>query len=451
MSTDRGPSGGGTPAPRRSAARTSRKTLAIALALAGLAVILAVAAWRLARPPVPVPPTMAIGEALGGSTEGFARALAPRPFVFPADHGPHPQFLTEWWYYTGNLHTADGRHFGFQLTFFRIGVAPSLVSRASRWASREAYMAHFALTDTAGRRFSAASRLSRAALGLAGAQAQPFTVWVEDWSAEGVAGAAAPVRLRAADGDVAIDLTLASAKPVVLQGERGLDRKGEEPGNASYYYSLTRMPATGRVTIGGGAFEVSGLAWMDREWSTSSLGADLVGWDWMAIQLDDGRELMLYQLRRADGSAGRFSSGSLVEVDGTSRHLGLADFRIDVRETWSSPRGGTRYPSRWRVTVPAESLDLDVVPRLPDQELALAVRYWEGAVRVAGHVRGQPITGAGYVELVGYAHAHRRIAMYPVMDDRTDGSQASVGGLHAVGATTDATAGVARTTDVDAR
>jgi predicted secreted hydrolase len=451
MSTDPGPSGGGTPAPRRSAARTSRKPFTVALVIAGLAVMLAVAAWRLARPPAAVPPTMAIGEALGGSTEGFARALAPRPFVFPADHGPHPEFRTEWWYYTGNLQTVDGRHFGFQLTFFRIGVAPSMVSRASAWASREAYMAHFALTDTAGGRFSAASRLSRAALGLAGAEAQPFKVWVEDWSAEGVTGDAAPVRLRAAEGDVAIDLTLASAKPVVLQGERGLDRKGEDPGNASYYYSLTRMPATGRVTVRGTAVDVTGLAWMDREWSTSSLGADLVGWDWMAIQLDDGRDLMLYQLRRADGSAGRFSSGSLVGVDGTSRHLGLENFRIEVLETWSSPHGGTRYPSRWRVTVPGESLDLDVVPRLPDQELALAVRYWEGAVRAAGHARGQPIAGAGYVELVGYARANRGIAMYPVTDDRTNGSEASVGVLHAIGATTNATTGAACAPDVDAR
>jgi predicted secreted hydrolase len=387
-----------------------RKTVTVAFVIVGLAVMLAVAAWRLVKPSVSSPPTLAVGEALGGSTEGFARALAPRHFVFPTDHGPHSEFRTEWWYYTGNLHTADGRHFGFQLTFFRIGVAPSMVSRTSRWASREAYMAHFALTDTTGRRFSAASRLSRAALGLAGAQARPFKVWVEDWSAEGVAGDAAPVRLRAAEGDVAIDLTLASVKPVVLQGERGLDPKGKEPGNASYYYSLTRMPGTGRVTVRGTVLDVTGLAWMDREWSTSSLGADLIGWDWMAIQLDDGRDLMLYQLRRADGSADRFSSGSLVEVDGTSRHLGLADFRIDVLETWSSPRDGTRYPSRWRVSVPAESLDLDIVPRLPDQELALAVRYWEGAVRAAGRARGQPIAGAGYVELVGYAREARGAA-----------------------------------------
>jgi predicted secreted hydrolase len=379
------------------------RLVTMALVVAGLAATLAVAAWRLTRPPADVPPTMAVGEALGGPTEGFARALTPRPFVFPDDHGPHPEFRTEWWYYTGNLQTADGRHFGFQLTFFRTALAPSMAARASRWASREAYMAHFALTDTAGRRFRSASRSSRAALGLAGAHARPFEVWVEDWAAQGLAGDASPVRLRAADGDAAIDLTLESAKPPVLQGDRGLDRKSASPGNASYYYSLTRMPARGRVTVGGVAFEVGGLAWMDREWSTSSLGADLVGWDWMALQLDDGRELMLYHLRRADGSADPFSSGRLVETDGTSHSLALNDFRIDVLDSWSSPRDGTRYPSRWRITIPAESLELDVVPRLSDQELALTVRYWEGAVRVGGHGRGRPIAGVGYVELVGYA------------------------------------------------
>jgi predicted secreted hydrolase len=245
--------------------------------------------------------------------------------------------------------------------------------------------------------------LSRAALGLSGAQAHPFKVWVEDWSAEGVADDAVPVRLRAREGEIALDLTLASAKPIVLHGERGLDHKGEEPGNASYYYSLTRMPAIGRLTVGGAAFDVTGLAWMDREWSTSSLGADLVGWDWFALQLGDGRDLMLYQLRRADGTADRFSSGSLVAADGTSRHLTRDDFRIEVRQTWSSPRRGATYPSRWRVTVPSESLDLEIVPRLADQELALAVRYWEGAVQVTGRSRAAPIAGEGYVELVGYA------------------------------------------------
>jgi predicted secreted hydrolase len=380
-----------------------RKTVVTALIIAGLITVFALGAFRLLRPSPPSPATVAVGNALGGSAEGFARALRPRPFVFPADHGPHPEFRTEWWYYTGNLETAEGRHFGFQLTFFRSGVAPTMVTRASAWGSREAYMAHFAVTDTAGQRFSAASRLSRAALGLAGAQAQPFRVWVEDWSAEGVAGDAVPVRLRAAQDEAAIDLTLTTAKPVVLQGERGLDRKGAEPGNASHYYSLTRMPVTGRVTVRGAAFDVTGLAWMDREWSTSSLGAGLVGWDWLALQLDDDRELMLYQLRRADGTADGFSGGSLVGVDGSSRRLGFEDFRIEVRDTWSSPRDGARYPSRWRLTVPAEALELEVVPRLADQELALTVRYWEGAVRVDGRASGRPVAGMGYVELVGYA------------------------------------------------
>ena len=381
----------------------ARKTTGIALGIVVLAVAGAAVAWRSTRSSGPATPTLAINEALGGTTAGFERALAPRAFVFPLDHGPHSAFRTEWWYYTGNLRTAEGRHFGVQLTFFRIAVAPSMVTRASAWASREVYMAHFAVTDTAGQRFTAASRLSRAALGLAGAQAQPFKVWVEDWSAEGVDGDAMSVRLRAAEEATAVDLTLTSAKPVVLQGERGLDRKGEEPGNASYYYSLTRMPVTGRVTVRGVAFEVTGLGWMDREWSTSSLGAELVGWDWMAIQLDDGRDLMLYQLRRADGTADRFSGGTLVAADGSSRRLALEDFRIDVRDSWRSPRDGTHYPARWRVSVPSEAIDLDVVPRLADQELHLTVRYWEGAVGVNGRAHDRPITGVGYVELVGYA------------------------------------------------
>lgn len=380
-----------------------RRVTWVALAGLALVILLAVGAWRLSRPAPRSQPTLALRDALGGgSTEGFARVLAPRGFVFPEDHGPHAEFRTEWWYYTGNLHTAQGRHFGFQLTFFRIGMASTMATRASAWASREAYMAHFAVTDTAGRRFHASSRLSRAALGLAGAQAQPFKVWVEDWSAEGVAADAAPVTLRAAAEDMAIELTLGGGKPVVLQGERGFDRKGPETGNASYYYSLTRMPAKGRVTVGGASFEVSGLAWMDREWSTSSLGADLVGWDWFALQFDDGRELMLYQLRRADGAPDRFSGGTLVEADGSSRRVGLGDFRIDVLETWASARDATRYPARWRVTLPRERLELEVTPRLADQELALAVRYWEGAVGVEGRAGGRPIGGAGYVELVGY-------------------------------------------------
>jgi predicted secreted hydrolase len=349
---------------------------------------------------------LAISAALGsGDLAGFARALAPRAFSFPADHGPHPEFRTEWWYYTGNLETAAGRHFGFQLTFFRTALAPPVagaVDRASAWSARQLYLAHFALTDTAGRRFHAWSRLSRQALGLAGARASPFRVWLEDWSAESEATSGLPVRLRAAEGDVAIDLVLASDKPVALQGDHGLSQKGPEPGNASYYYSLSRMSARGTVSVNGEPLAVSGLAWMDREWSTSALGTELVGWDWFALQLDDGRDVMVYRLRRRDGGTEAHSVGALIAADGATRALAVGDVTLDALDHWTSPRSGVRYPSRWRLAIPDAALSLEITPRLPDQELIVGTRYWEGAVRADGTAAGRPITGRGYVELVGY-------------------------------------------------
>jgi len=351
------------------------------------------------RPRAPLQATVAVREALAEDRAGFARAMAPRPFEFPADHGPHPDFRTEWWYYTGNLQTADRRHFGFQLTFFRVALAPTEQPRASAWATRQLYFAHFAVTDTAASRFRAFSRTGRGALGMAGAEAAPFRVWIDGWSAE---GAGASPRLRASDGDVAIDLELSATKPVVLQGERGLSRKGPEPGNASFYYSFTRMPARGVVRLGAETLAVSGEAWMDREWSTSGLGADVQGWDWFAVQLDDGRELMVYVLRRRDGTVDPFSAGSLVAPDGAVRALGAGDVRVETLAHWSSPRSGVRYPARWRLTVPSAELRLDIEPRLPDQELRVNTRYWEGAVAVTGMAGAWSIRGHGYVELVGY-------------------------------------------------
>jgi predicted secreted hydrolase len=351
------------------------------------------------RPRAPLQATVAVREPLAEDRAGFARAMAPRPFEFPADHGPHPDFRTEWWYYTGNLQTADRRHFGFQLTFFRVALAPTEQPRASAWATRQLYFAHFALTDTAASRFRAFSRTGRGALGMAGAEAAPFRVWIDGWSAE---GAGASPRLRASDGDVAIDLELSATKPVVLQGERGLSRKGPEPGNASFYYSFTRMPARGVVRLGAETLAVSGEAWMDREWSTSGLGADVQGWDWFAVQLDDGRELMVYVLRRRDGTVDPFSAGSLVAPDGAVRALGAGDVRVETLAHWSSPRSGVRYPARWRLTVPSAELRLDIEPRLPDQELRVNTRYWEGAVAVTGMAGAWSIRGHGYVELVGY-------------------------------------------------
>jgi predicted secreted hydrolase len=345
--------------------------------------------------------TVAAREALADDRAGFTRALAPRPLSFPADHGAHPDFRTEWWYYTGNLSTAAGRRVGFQLTFFRIALAPDSVVRASAWATRQLYVGHFAISDIAGGRFHAFSRSSREALDLAGASASPFRVWLDDWSAEGDGPSA---RLRASEGDVAIDLEVSAAKPVVAQGDRGLSRKGPEPGNASFYYSFTRMPARGVVRLGRETLEVTGEAWMDREWSTSALGSGVQGWDWFALQLDDGRELMFYLLRRRDGTIDPFSAGTLVAADGTTRVLEPGDVRIETLAHWRSPRSGVRYPARWRVSVPSADLRLEIEPRLADQELIVGTRYWEGAVAVAGTaVAGRPIAGQGYVELVGYA------------------------------------------------
>jgi predicted secreted hydrolase len=316
-------------------------------------------------------------------------------------------FRTEWWYWTGHLRSveADGggaRRFGFQLTFFRTALVAAAAPRESAWGSRDVYMAHLGLTDVAAGRFHARDRWARAALELAGATAEPVRVWIGDWRAEGQEPHGLPLRLRAGEGDLAIDLTLAGGKRPVLHGERGLSRKSADPGNASYYYSLTRMPTSGEVRVGGRAFRVEGTSWMDREWSTSALGPDLVGWDWFAVQLDDGRELMLYRLRRRDGGVDLASQGTLVAADGVSRGLDRDAADVETLAHWRSPRGGTRYPARWRVRVPSAGLDLLVTPLVADQELDLAVRYWEGAVAVEGTAEGRPLGGAGYVELVGY-------------------------------------------------
>jgi predicted secreted hydrolase len=340
----------------------SRVVIAVVLVIVTAGVVAGL--WP--RPRVPIQATVAVRDALAEDRGGFARAFAARPLAFPEDHGPHPDFRTEWWYYTGNLTTPTGRHVGFQLTFFRIALAPAAEPRTSAWATRQLYLAHFAVTDTAGRRFHATSRVSRAALELAGAHAAPFRVWVEDWSAE---GDGASTRLRASEAEVAVDLNVSAGKPVVLQGDRGLSRKGAEPGNASLYYSFTRMPARGSIRLGGETLEVTGEAWMDREWSTSALGTGVDGWDWFALQLHDGRELMVYLLRRRDGTIDPFSAGTLVAVDGTARRLDAGDVRMETLAHWTSPRSGVRYPARWRLSVPSADLRLEIEPRLADQEL----------------------------------------------------------------------------------
>jgi predicted secreted hydrolase len=338
-----------------------------------------------------------------GDGTGFARATTRRDFSFPADHGSHDEFRSEWWYFTGNLDGSGGAHFGFELTFFRIALSPAAAARASAWGANQVWMAHFAVTDVAGKRFATAERFARGALGLAGAEADPFHVWVKDWYVEGLADATdAHLRVEARNEGMALALKLDAAKPPVAHGDHGLDAKGPEPGNASYYYSFPRLAASGSVELDGVATEVSGTAWIDREWSTSALSAGVVGWDWFALQLSDGRELMYYRLRGAAGDTSPFSGGSIVGVGGESRHLRADDVLLTARDYWRSERTGVRYPVAWQMEVPSEDIALEVVPYIENQEVDLAVRYWEGAVHAAGNAGKSQLTGRGYLELAGY-------------------------------------------------
>ena len=333
----------------------------------------------------------------------FARAIGPRAFSFPADHGAHPDFRSEWWYFTGNLAAEGGRHFGFQLTFFRVALSPEAAARKSAWATNQAWMAHFTLTDSEAGRFHAAERIGRGALGIAGAEASPFRVWVDDWQAAGASASGLfPLRLHAAHEDFAIELELSALKPRILQGEGGWDRKGPEAGNASHYYSYTRLAARGSVRTPDARFQVAGTTWMDREWSTSALGPELAGWDWLSLQLSDGRDLMLYRLRRRDGSTDAFSKGALILPDGARIALSVRAFALEPRRWWTSPTTGMRYPVTWSVEIPSQGLSLDVEPRIDEQELDLSVRYWEGAVIARGRSHAAPVSGEGYLELAGY-------------------------------------------------
>ena len=329
---------------------------------------------------------------------GFARALEPRVFEFPRDHGAHPDFATEWWYFTGNLQDPAGRRFGYQLTLFRVGLRPGRPGEDSDWRARQLYMGHIAISDIVNARHLSGERFSRAAFGLAGAEIEPLHIWLGPWSIRGGKGDAFPLRLEAFDGGIGISLVLDSGgKPAVFQGDGGLSQKGAQPGNASFYYSYTRLPTTGEIQLDGKRFPVSGNSWFDREWSSSALAADQAGWDWFALQLDDGRDLMFYRMRGKDGRAQRFSKGVLVNPDGTVVTLSYDQVELHPIRHWESP-DGTRYPVSWNLRIPAHNLDLRVEAAFDAQEMPLTVRYWEGAVTVAGNQQG-----VGYLELSGYA------------------------------------------------
>jgi predicted secreted hydrolase len=342
--------------------------------------------------------------------EGFRTALPGYRFIFPRDHGAHEEFQTEWWYYTGHLHTAEGKSYGYELTFFRRGNRdPIVIQNPSRWSVRELYLAHFALTDPSGNRFWYREKISREGLGKAGAESDRLFVHIDDWRAESIGD---KIVLSAREEGNDIRLELIPEKPPVLQGHDGLSQKGPLPGEASYYYSLTRLRTSGTLRINGAETRVDGFSWMDHEFFSTpnnaheGQGRKLSGWDWFAIQIDNRYELMFYRLRQKDGSNSSFSGGSLVLPDGTSEPLSLSKVRLTPLSKWKSPETDATYPIRWKLEVPDKQITLYLEPLLPQQELVTAkstrVIYWEGALRAEGSWRGTPVSGEGYLEMTGY-------------------------------------------------
>jgi predicted secreted hydrolase len=331
------------------------------------------------------------------SGQDWKPALPGYEYKFPRDHGQHPAQKIEWWYYTGNLATAEGRHFGYQLTFFRIG-ATQIPANASPWALRDVWMAHFAVSDLLGEKYHHADRLNRAGPGLAGATTE--RVWNEDWQVR--LSTDDKMSLTATDRDFSIQLDLGSGEKPVIHGQDGISQKGITPGNASHYYSLARMPTRGSISVGGETFTVTGESWMDHEFGSSFLEKGTQGWDWFSAQLSDGSELMLFQLR---GSAPGSNAGTLIEPDGSVITLVASDFTLTPGTLWKSPTGA-QYPITWQIAVPKYQLTLECRAAMPNQEFTAdstpGLSYWEGAVDYTGTSSGKAITGRGYLEMTGY-------------------------------------------------
>lgn len=332
-----------------------------------------------------------LGEPSG---TGFLTADAVRPFVFPRDHGAHPRFRQEWWYLTAALRDpATGDEYGVQFTLFRRALAAD--PGEGPWRSAQAFLGHFALTDVERERHVEAERFSRGHPRLAGVRTTPFAAWIEGWRLESMGASIWPVRLEASTEAFGADLFLRETRPPVFQGDRGLSTKG--PGAGSYYYSVPRLAIEGTLRAGDREADVAGLGWFDREWSTSGLGAEQIGWDWFALQLDDGRSLMAYQIRRRDGERGAYDQGVLVSAEGNVRRLGVDDFSLSPERAWRDD-AGTTWPIAWRIAVGDEVFIVDAA--IEDQVMDTSIRYWEGLVRVSDpHARD---IGRGYMELTGY-------------------------------------------------
>jgi predicted secreted hydrolase len=331
----------------------------------------------------------------------------PLTLDLPRDHGAHPDFRTEWWYVTGTVRDAGGRVFGYQLTFFRQGLDPGPPSPdASALRARQVVAAHLAVADVDTGSFVHAERVRRAAAGLAGFATDDLEVWLEDWEMSRAADGRITLQAQDLEAGVGLELGLESVRPLVRHGDGGVSAKGAQPGNASAYLSWTRLTTRGVLVIGERTFEVTGESWLDHEWGSTQLGAEVVGWDWLGLRLDDGRDLMVYRLRRGDGSTDPHSAGTVVGLDGGVTLLDASAFTFEPRTTWRSPTTGGTYPAVVGVRVPAAGLDLEVTPLVPGAELdgraSTGVVYWEGPVRVEGTT-----TGSGYMELTGYAGSLR--------------------------------------------
>jgi predicted secreted hydrolase len=353
--------------------------------------------------------TCALCLAAQDPTASFRQAAPGWEFSFPRDHGSHDEFQTEWWYFTGHLNSSTGRRFGYELTFFRVGVNPAGGGMASAWELENLALAHFALTDIGRGEFRFYEKVNRQSPFTAGAGTGNLDVFNESWSAR--AAADGTWRIRAADGKDGLDLVLRARKPPAIHGTAGISVKGKKPGAGSHYYSMSRLEARGKLVADGESLDVAGQSWMDHEFSTSILDETQSGWDWFSLQFENGTELMLYQIRTNAGGVDPASSGSFIDVEGKVLHLRDSDFTILPVGSWRSPQSGGVYPMGWRIEVPGLGLSLRVREEMKAQELVTSasteITYWEGAVQVSGTFRGGRVRGAGYVELTGYAAPFR--------------------------------------------
>lgn len=338
-------------------------------------------------------------------------ALPGWRYAFPRDHGAHPSFKTEWWYFTGNLRDERGAEFGYQVTWFRQGIsrAENACGERSRWIVRDFDFAHFTVSDLRARKFFFSQKVSRGAFGEAGSGAAGKIAWIGDWQLflrdDGA------WELRAKEGNRALHLTLTPAKPPAIHGENGVSAKASGAGHASCYYSQTRLAAAGEIVLGNESHRVTGDSWFDHEWATNQLTPEQAGWNWFSLQFSDNTELMLYQMRTRDGGVDPASSGTFIAADGAATHLAREAFQLTPLAWWKSAKTGARYPVKWKLRIPSLGLEVEIATPLENQELALEpIAYWEGAVRAAGTRAGGRVEARGYMELTGYSGALRGLA-----------------------------------------